>query len=422
MPAEAEAIYRRLSEYSLLGDVLMEQVNWAKAEAAYRKFIESAPTSWEDWAKLRGAWVKQGKPAEELLAEEVGVRRKYALGGNAPVRNELGVWCFGQGMLAEAEAEFRKAIELAEAPSQGEHFKHLLHANLGNTLEKQGRHKEAEDEYRVATHLEPDSDYAHNQLGNALYHWTRYEEAEAEYRVAIRLKPDDPVLHDNRGGALAELGRWEEASAEFIKATQCKTQNADAEHWYHRALLCLRDGNLDGYRKVCSDMLERFGKADYADASGEPAWTCVLAPNAGADPAKLVSLAEKVLAKGPKGHWQFNLLGAALYRAGCFDEAVKRLTEATALNADPFRSNMLYTWFFLAMAHQRLGHADEARRWLDKATQATEDALKPPAEPPGKSVNATGVIPPNWNRKLTLQLLRREAQGQIQGPGTKPAK
>ena len=83
---------------------------------------------------------------------------------------------------------------------------------------------------------------------------------------------------------------------------------------------------------------------------------------------------------------------------------------------------MLCTWFFLAMAHHRLGHADEARRWLEKATQATEEALKPPAEPPGKSAEPSGAIPPDWKRKLTLQLLRREAEEQIQGLGGKPGK
>jgi hypothetical protein len=83
---------------------------------------------------------------------------------------------------------------------------------------------------------------------------------------------------------------------------------------------------------------------------------------------------------------------------------------------------MLHTFFYLAMAHHRLGHADEARRWLDRATQGTQEALKSPAEPPGKSGNPDGVIPPNWCRRLTLGLLRREAEQRSQAPETKPAK
>ena len=83
---------------------------------------------------------------------------------------------------------------------------------------------------------------------------------------------------------------------------------------------------------------------------------------------------------------------------------------------------MQHTWYFLAMAHQRLGHTDLARRWLDKGIRGTEEALKSPGATPGKSGNAGGVLAPNWNRRLTLQLLRREAEQQIQGPPTKPGK
>ena len=36
------------------------------------------------------------------------------------------------------------------------------------------------------------------------------------------------------------------------------------------------------------------------------------------------------------------------------------------------------------MAHHRLGHAEEPRRWLDRAVQGTQEALKSPAEPPGE--------------------------------------
>ena len=96
------------------------------------------------------------------------------------------------------------------------------------------------------------------------------------------------------------------------------------------------------------------------------------------------------------------------------------MTEATELSCHPYRTNMLSTWFYLAMAHHRLGHAEEARRWLDRVVQGTQEALKSPAEPPGKSGNPDGVIPPNWSRRLTLGLLHREADQWIPAPGTKP--
>jgi hypothetical protein len=51
--------------------------------------------------------------------------------------------------------------------------------------------------------------------------------------------------------------------------------------------------------------------------------------------------------------------------------------------------------------------------------QGTQEALKSPAEPQAKSGNAEGVIPLNWDRRLTLGLLRREAEQLIQAPGMK---
>ena len=57
----------------------------------------------------------------------------------------------------------------------------------------------------------------------------------------------------------------------------------------------------------------------------------------------------------------------------------------------------------LAMTHHRLGHADEARQWLDKAVQKIEQAQQE-----GQATSGGAALA--WNRRLTLQLLRREAE------------
>jgi tetratricopeptide (TPR) repeat protein len=56
-------------------------------------------------------------------------------------------------------------------------------------------------------------------------------------------------------------------------------------------------------------------------------------------------------------------LGAALYRVRRFEEAIRRLEEGIKLRSG---SEDVFDWCFLAMAHQRLGHRDDARRWLDR--------------------------------------------------------
>jgi tetratricopeptide (TPR) repeat protein len=319
----------------------------------------------------------------------------------------------------------------------------MQYANLGNRLAWGGRVAEAEGAFRTALKVKLDDPLAHGNFprdqkdikaialatslahanfGSLLGDLSRYQEAVVEFSKAIELQPEYGPFRAQRGWAYADMGQWDKASADFVKATQCKEPGQDAwyswvmlyrmiagmpfekdqDAWYARAMLYLRDGNVSGYREICSAMLRRAGDG--------AAWTCALSPKSGGDPARIVSLAENSLTKSSRDYWHVNQLGAALYRAGRFEEAVKCLTEATELNPGPYRTNMLCTWFFLAMAPGRLGHAVEARRWLDRAVQGTEEALKLGAEPPGTDIH------PHWNQKITLQLLRREAEERPKSP------
>jgi tetratricopeptide (TPR) repeat protein len=112
-------------------------------------------------------------------------------------------------------------------------------------------------------------------------------------------------------------------------------------------------------------------------------------------------------------------LGAILYRAERFDESVQRLTEADRLAQQPGGSGMsspAYTWFFLAMVHHRLGHREEAKKWFGKAVAWTEKTIR-------DADQGTTDLP--WNRRLTLKLLREEAEALLKptqvSPSSKPA-
>ena len=92
-------------------------------------------------------------------------------------------------------------------------------------------------------------------------------------------------------------------------------------------------------------------------------------------------------------HVVLNTLGAALYRAGRFELAISRLNDAIHARSgleDPL------DWPFLAMAHHRLGHRDEAGRWLDRFHSRQAKANKPDF----------------WN-ELEIRLLRIEAESVV---------
>jgi hypothetical protein len=89
-----------------------------------------------------------------------------------------------------------------------------------------------------------------------------------------------------------------------------------------------------------------------------------------------------------------------------FEEVARRLTEAKAA----FQKNtapawpVACAWLFLALAHQRPSHTQQAREWLGKALC---DIEQPPSERAG--------LYRSRNRQLTFRLLRREAEVLLKG-------
>jgi tetratricopeptide (TPR) repeat protein len=80
-------------------------------------------------------------------------------------------------------------------------------------------------------------------------------------------------------------------------------------------------------------------------------------------PIRLAEAAVRGATESQKRNY-LNTLGAALYRAGRYDEAIRRLEEA--IQARPGGQGIPADWSLLAMAHHRLGHREFARRWLER--------------------------------------------------------
>jgi Flp pilus assembly protein TadD len=83
------------------------------------------------------------------------------------------------------------------------------------------------------------------------------------------------------------------------------------------------------------------------------------------DPSLAVRLATKAVAARPKSASYMKTLGVAHYRNGDGKAAIAELEKAMTLRdgGDSF------DWFFLSMAHWRLGNHDKARTWFDRAVQ-----------------------------------------------------
>ena len=108
---------------------------------------------------------------------------------------------------------------------------------------------------------------------------------------------------------------------------------------------------------------------DDPNVNNEMAWFLATNPEPNLrDAARAVRLAKKAVAAQPESAIYRNTLGVAYYRNGDDTAAIAALETAMCMQA----GGDSFDWFFLAMAHRRLGDRDGSRMWFDRAVQWME--------------------------------------------------
>lgn len=144
--------------------------------------------------------------------------------------NNLGIYLYHEGHLAEAIEHYRMAIHTN--PERGDAY-----YELGVALAAGGRLDEAIENYRQAIRLNPDYANALNELGNAFAAKGQWDEAIKNYRQAIQANPNFPQALSNLGVALATQGHLDEAVASFRRAVQINPNSPDTRNNLGLALL-----------------------------------------------------------------------------------------------------------------------------------------------------------------------------------------
>jgi Flp pilus assembly protein TadD len=93
--------------------------------------------------------LKRGMPAQATVSLEKAKRREPE---KESIREALGIAYFRLRRWQEAEAEFRKLLDLSPVND-------YAHYALGRCLEKQGRDREANGHFKLASSLRPDSNH-----------------------------------------------------------------------------------------------------------------------------------------------------------------------------------------------------------------------------------------------------------------------
>lgn len=165
--------------HSALGDALRREDRFAEAVGAYDKAAALV--------------VDKGGPSWFLLyARAISQER--------------------QGNWAEAEADFRAALEIN--PNQPQVLNYLGYS----LVEKQENLDEALSMIERAIGLSPDSGYIIDSLGWALFRLGRYEEAVPHMERAVELMAVDPVVNDHLGDVYWAVGRKREAEFQWARA------------------------------------------------------------------------------------------------------------------------------------------------------------------------------------------------------------
>ena len=143
-------------------------------------------------------------------------------------------------------------------------------------------------------------------------------------------------------------------------------------------------GTLDGELKPLLQQSQRFQQAgkigeaisvlrqavrlspDLAEIRNELAWLLVTAPEHLRDPAEALEHARHAIRSAPGEPIYLNTRGVALYRTARFAQAIETLEKSLEAGKGQFDA---FDLFFMAMAHHRLGHHQEARRCFDRAVR-----------------------------------------------------
>ena len=222
----------------------------------------------------------------------------------------------------------------------------------------------AEEDFRRILAAEPDLDRAHYRRAQALIRLGRHREALADLDILIPKAPQDSALYQLRGTVREALGDSDQARVDREKAGALLPKNP----------MALNDR----------------------------AWILATGPIDQRDPERAVALARRAVELAPGQQMYLNTLGVALYRAGQYAEAISVLERSLAAGKGEFDA---FDLFFLAMAHHRLGHADQARACFDRAVRWWGERKNLPAQ----------YIP-----ELTSFRAEAEVVLALAGPGTEP--
>src|SRR5262249_12086683 len=139
-------------------------------------------------------------------------------------------------------------------------------------------------DFDLALLLQPDQARLWQARGRRLEEIERWDQATADFAKAGELDPKKPAGWTGAFEANPSAAQWDKAAAHYRKALELRPDNPML--WFENACLELQIGNDEGYRKLCSRMVEKFGQSQNVFDIVMLAHACVLAPHALSDTSR----------------------------------------------------------------------------------------------------------------------------------------
>ncbi len=340
-----------LLEYGRPGNVEL-------AIEAFKRALAIDPGYAAAYAELGVAYVKQG----ELTRNPNWIESsRQACGRAVELDSRLSEahTCLGDlhnrtGRYEEAIGEFRLA--LATEPTSDDAYRGLAYA-----LEQVRRPADAETTYREAIRLRPAYWAGYGWLASFLFRQGRYREAAEQFTFALSLSRDNVRLLQSRGAIYVLMGRYEEGIADLERANALQPTaegftNLGVTYFnvrmFPEAVAALENAT----RRSTPDFSTLASLADaYYYAPG-------LRQQADRVYRQALSLGDKELAANPRNAWVHVRMAGLQATLGQREAALEHVRQGTTIVADDNE-----TAFFAAVAYVRLGDGDRALEWLQRA-------------------------------------------------------
>jgi tetratricopeptide (TPR) repeat protein len=299
--------------------------------------------------------------AEALLRE---AQRHYP--ADLWINDSLAVLCLSPPSPNYDDAVRFYAITVALRPNNP----YLVRA-LGTALHTKGSLVDSVAMFSKAVELKPDYWQAWCDRGHAYLKAGQGDKGLADLSKAIELNPRNKIAWFKRGQAYAALHQYDKAILNYSKVIELDPKYRLA--WISRGANYVKVAQYDKALADCREAMRlevvRGGPFGSVYAANRWAWTLATDPKTKQrDGRHAVAFAQLAVNAAPtdRNYWHFwNTLGAAHYRAGDWQKAVTALGKSMELR----KGGDSIDWFFLAMAHWRLGEKDKARQWFDRAVQ-----------------------------------------------------